>query len=243
MNGAHATCHDPAGQTRLDGVTSAARWPRKRLEHLLLMKPESVLTFAAVAAVVTITPGIDTALIVRTAVDLGRRPAFFTATGICCGLFIWGSASGLGLSTLVTSAPVAYTAVRLAGAALLILLGTRSLLGAWHGGFTAPDSKPRRSSGTAYGTGLLTNLLNPKIGLFYLAALPQFIPRGAAAFPSTMLLVTVHAIEGITWLTAVAWTVDRISAPIQAPVMRRWMQAVTGSVLVALAIRVIIISS
>ncbi len=147
----------------------------------------AVASFAVIAALLTIIPGLDTALVVRAAVTQGRRIGFATALGINTGTLIWGAAAAMGVSALLTASRVVYDALRLAGAAYLLWLGTSML---WRsrrrcdtGAAGAVGSEPVLASGRAdvlasWSRGVATNLLNPKVGVFYVAMLPQFIPAG-----------------------------------------------------------------
>src|SRR5690242_17128437 len=135
----------------------------------------SVLAFAAFAALITITPGLDTMYVVRTAAVSGPGAAMSGALGIGTGCLIWATASALGLTALLAASSVAYGVMRWAGAAYLVFLGIRAIR---RRSAETPPDLPRRSAWASFRVGLLTNLLNPKIGVFYLAALPQFLPRG-----------------------------------------------------------------
>jgi threonine/homoserine/homoserine lactone efflux protein len=133
----------------------------------------ALLAFAAFAAVVTITPGLDTMLVVRTAAVSGRRAAFASAGGIMLGCLAWAVASALGITALLAASRVGYEVLRWAGVAYLCFLGVRTL---WRhrrpATSEAAGPRPERSAGRAFRVGLTTNLLNPKVGVFYLSVLP-----------------------------------------------------------------------
>jgi len=133
-------------------------------------------SFALVAGLVTITPGLDTALVLRSALTKGRWPAYATALGVCSGVLVWGMAAAVGISALLTASEVAYTVLRLVGAAYLIWLGLRLLWAAIRRDrvteATTGDVAPGTSGWAAWRQGFGANILNPKIGAFYVALLP-----------------------------------------------------------------------
>jgi len=138
-----------------------------------------------VAGLLTVIPGLDTALVLRAAITQGRRQAFATALGINTGALVWGAGAAVGVSALLTASSIAYMLVRIAGAAYMIWLGSKMLWSAVRDrvGIDTPESTLAAVPATAWGSwrrGLLTNLLNPKIGAFYVAVLPQFIPAGTS---------------------------------------------------------------
>ena len=192
--------------------------------------------FAAFAALITITPGLDTALVVRTSLAGSARAGRVTAMGVCLGVLVWGAAGALGLSAVLTASERAYDVVRFAGAAYLVWLGVRALMTR-----TAPEDarveNAPRSTARAFRAGLLSNLLNPKIGAFYVSVLPQFIPEGAPVLATSMLLAAVHALEGIVWLFLVATLVGRVGTRLQRPRVKQRLEQLTGLVLVGLGVR------
>ena len=199
----------------------------------------SVLGFALVAALLTITPGIDTALVVRSTLQGGRRVGLWTSLGICCGLIVWGLLSVLGVTAVVTASRVAYDVLRLGGAAYLVYLGVRTLLAARRDddAMLAAGMVPR-SGRAAFRTGMLNNLLNPKVGVFYLTLLPQFIPAGAPVLGVSVLLASVHFVEGVLWLSLMTLAVHHASRLLRRAPVRRTMERVTGLVLLGFGARV-----
>jgi threonine/homoserine/homoserine lactone efflux protein len=143
---------------------------------------QSLVAFTSVAAILTITPGLDTALILRTAAVEGPRRAMLAALGIALGCFAWALAVGLGLGALLSASQLAYDLLRWVGALYLLILGWR-LIRAPRQQFELTGGIPAESPGGRPNwllRGFLTNLLNPKIGLFYVSFLPQFIPASAS---------------------------------------------------------------
>jgi threonine/homoserine/homoserine lactone efflux protein len=203
----------------------------------------SVVGFAVVAALLTVTPGIDTALVIRNTLQGGRAVGLRTSLGICCGLIVWGLLSALGVTAVVTASRVAFDALRLAGAAYLIFLGVRTLLAtrggdARDGGDRLGVADGRGRGRAAFRTGMLNNLLNPKVGVFYVTLLPQFVPAGTSVLGVSVLLASVHFVEGVLWLSLITLVVHRAARLMRRPAVRRGMERVTGLVLLGFGARV-----
>jgi RhtB (resistance to homoserine/threonine) family protein len=195
------------------------------------------LLFLGVITLLTITPGADMAMVSRSAFLGGRRAAFATTLGIAAGCMIWAIASAAGVAAVLAASETAYDALRLAGAAYLVWLGVQSLLAARSGQFEEMRST-RLTRHSPFRQGLLTNLFNPKIALFYTTFLPQFIRPGDPVLLLSIGMATVHIVLGIVWLSAYAWLLDRAVDAFRGSRLRRALDALTGSVLVAIGIRV-----
>jgi len=199
---------------------------------------ERLLAFISVSIVVVVVPGPDMALIARNVVRHGRSAGFATSVGICTGILGWGLAAGFGVSALLATSAVAFTALKLAGAAYLIYLGITTLRdrgGPAVAGTNGEAQLPRRR---AFLQGLLSALLNPKLGVFFLTLLPQFIaPRDPATLRALQLAVLFDLI-GLTWLLAYSAMLGAIGAALDRPGPRRLMRWLTGTVLVGLGARV-----
>jgi threonine/homoserine/homoserine lactone efflux protein len=163
-----------------------------------------IIAFAGIAALLTITPGQDTVLVIRNVMAQGQRAGLLTTFGICCGLFVHATLSAVGLSLILLKSATAFEVVKLLGAAYLIWLGARSLRQALRGSnraFEKSIPKQRSANGwPCFVQGFLTNILNPKVAVFYLAFLPQFIGPGDWVFGKSMLLALIHWVEGILLL-------------------------------------------
>lgn len=206
----------------------------------------SLLGFTVVAALLTVSPGPDFAVVLRTALGSGRRAALCSALGIAAGCFVWGLAGAAGLTAMLSASRVAYDALRIAGAAYLMWLGFQALRSARRTAKAAPGpagsapadgAAPReepQSPWRAFRTGLLTNVLNPKVGVVYMSLLPQFIPHGAPVAATTLMLVAVHAVLGVVWLGSVTLAVHRARAVFRKPRVRRRLEQLTGTVLLGL---------
>jgi RhtB (resistance to homoserine/threonine) family protein len=187
-------------------------------------------------ALLTVTPGADMAMVARSVLTGGRRDALATTLGISAGCLVWAFASAVGVAALLAASRSAYDALRLVGAAYLIWLGVQSLLAARRGTREPAEAAAARRA-APFRQGLLTNLFNPKIAVFYSTFLPQFIEPGDPALALSLALAGVHIALGVAWLSLYAWLVDRAVAAFKGPGLRRALDAVTGTVLVALGLR------
>lgn len=165
--------------------------------------PQAMLGFTILAAVVTVTPGLDTVLVLRLALRGGRRPAFAAAAGICLGALIWGIAAAAGVAALFVASQVAYQVLRWAGVAFLLYLAWGFLRSAWRGERAPADLSDGSmdTSREAFVRGLLTDLLNPKMAAFYLTVLPLFLPAGYAPALAGAVLAGIHALVAFAWFT------------------------------------------
>ncbi|MFN3511995.1 MAG: LysE family translocator [Phenylobacterium sp.] len=198
----------------------------------------ALVAYCAAAALLTITPGLDTALVLRTGAAEGVRRAGFAAAGIVLGCLVWGAAVALGLGALLAASQTAFTVLKWVGAAYLAWLGVNLIL------------KPRRSF-TLEGAvtnagggdlawlrrGLLTNLLNPKVGVFYVSFLPQFLPEGVAAGPFMFLLAALHAGMGGLWLGLLTIATRPLARILRRPAAIAWLDRATGGIFLTFAAR------
>ena len=199
--------------------------------------PERPLLFVGIVALLTITPGADMAMVARSVFTGGRRAAFATTLGISAGCLAWAFASALGVAAVLAASQTAYDALRLVGAVYLVWLGVQSLLAARRGAAPAADTASGAGRPAPFRQGLLTNLFNPKIAVFYSTFLPQFIGPGDPALLISMLLACVHIALGIAWLSLYAWLLSRAVEAFKGSRLRRALDALTGTVLVALGLR------
>jgi RhtB (resistance to homoserine/threonine) family protein len=199
--------------------------------------PQHPLVFVGVVALLTITPGADMAMVARSVFTGGRRDAFATTLGISAGCLVWAFASAVGVAAVLAASRTAYDALRLVGAAYLVWLGVQSLLAARRGVTAAPEASSGQRRASPFRQGLLTNLFNPKIAIFYSTFLPQFIAPGDPVVALSLALAGVHIALGIAWLSLYAWLLDRAVAAFKGSRLRRALDAVTGTVLVGLGLR------
>ncbi|WP_441249075.1 LysE family translocator [Kitasatospora sp. McL0602] len=195
-------------------------------------------SFALVVGLLTLTPGLDSALILRTAALGARRQAWGVVLGIQCGTLAWGTLSSLGVSALLTASQLAYETLRWAGVAYLLWMGARMLRpGAAE---DAHGDEPEVTAGglaAGWRRGFLTNLLNPKVGVFYVAVLPQFIPAGAPHLATGVLLTCVHVAEGLLWSAVLVGFARVLGGWLRRPAARRVLDRVTGIVVVGFGVR------
>jgi threonine/homoserine/homoserine lactone efflux protein len=196
----------------------------------------SVGSFALVVALLTVTPGLDTALILRTSLVAGRRPAWGVVLGIQLGTLAWGLLTAVGLSALLAASQIGYEVLRWAGVAYLVWMGLRMLLAR---GDVPGEEEARQEVRfrTGFRRGLVTNLLNPKVGAFYVAMLPQFIPEEAPHAVMGLLLAGVHVGEGLLWSAALIGFAALMSRTLRTPSVRRLLDRITGVVIVAFGVR------
>jgi len=197
--------------------------------------------FVALAIVVIVTPGPDTALTIRNTLVGGRPAGVATAVGVAVGQATWSLATSVGVAALLVAAEPAFAALKLAGAVYLIYLGAMSLRSAFLGRpahLTADGTLARVSTGTALRQGVLSNLTNPKMAVFFPSLLPQFVAADAPPFLALLALGILFCLMTLTWLTGYAFAVARAGDVLRRSAVRRAIEAVTGVVLVAFGIRV-----
>jgi threonine/homoserine/homoserine lactone efflux protein len=200
-----------------------------------------LLAFLGISALVIVTPGQDTALTIRNTLAGGRRGGSFTALGVSTGQAVWTIAASAGVAALLVASEPAFVALKLAGAAYLVVLGAQALVAAFRRGAagSAAGGGPGRAlaPATAFWQGVISNLGNPKMALFFTSLLPQFAPDGGASFPAMLALGLVFCTMTLVWLSAYAAGVARAGHVLRRPRVRRALDAVTGTVLVAFGVR------
>lgn len=205
---------------------------------------QALLSFAVVAGLLTLVPGIDTALVLRSSISKSRSFAFATALGINTGTMVWGIAAALGVSALLAASEFAYRALTMGGAAYMVWLGV-SLLWKSRGQAAAAAAVdvdtvpaiPGRQLFRGWLTGTGTNLLNPKVGVFYIATIPQFIPPGTPPLLMGILLAGVHCVLGLAWSTFLIYGAGFASQWLKGARSVRIIDRVTGTVLVCFGLR------
>jgi len=190
-----------------------------------------LLSFVGVSAVVIVTPGQDTALVIRNTLRTGRRGGVLTAAGVSTGNFAWAFATSAGLAALLVASEPAFHALRWCGAAYLVYLGLHSLARAVRKASGTVAERPARSR--PYREGLLSNLGNPKIAVFFSSLLPQF----SHSFAGLLALGVLFASMGLVWLSFYAVAVERIGDFLRRSAVRRAIDAVVGTVLVGFGVR------
>lgn len=195
-----------------------------------------ILAAVGALALLTILPGPDFAIVVRWSATGGFRAGVLAALGVITGCTAWGALTVAGLAALFTASPLAYEVVRIVGAGYLVWMAARLIGRSLRRAEGEPVDVAAVASGrVAYRQGMVTNLLNPKIAAFYVGVLPALVPAGAPHALTMAGLVLVHQVLGIVWLTLVALAVSRGRSVLSRPAARRWLDRVTGVVLLAFA--------
>jgi len=206
----------------------------------------AILTFVPAAAVIVVAPGPDTLLVLRNSARAGRRVGLVTAAGTVTGLLVWALVAALGLAALVRASEIGYTVVRVCGAAYLLFLGTQLIWRSRRGRAGDEDEEDlapvpvRRPALSGYLTGIGTNLLNPKVGVFFISFLPVFIPRDAQVALTSLVLCAVFVTEVILWLAGVVLLGHRLGVIVNRPSVRRRAERLTGLVMVGFGVRLAI---
>jgi threonine/homoserine/homoserine lactone efflux protein len=194
-----------------------------------------VLAFLVVAAVVIVTPGQDTALTIRNTLAGARRAGIATAAGVSAGQAVWTVATSVGLAAVVAASEPVFQAIKLAGAAYLVMLGLQSLRDALRKRARAERTVASAAAAPrAFRQGLLSNLGNPKMAVFFTSLLPQF---GGESFGALLALGLVFCAMTFVWLSAYAAAVAKAGDVLRRPAIKRVLDTVVGVILVSLGLR------
>jgi threonine/homoserine/homoserine lactone efflux protein len=199
---------------------------------------DRLLAFIGVSVAVVVIPGPDMALVARNVLRHGRSAGIATSVGICTGILGWSIAAALGVSTLLATSAIAFTALKLAGAAYLIYLGISTLRS--HDALVVSGANGRASLPLhrAWLQGLLSALLNPKLGVFFLTLLPQFIVPDDPPAVRALQLALLFDLIGLAWLITYSAMLGAVGAALDRPGPRRFIRWLTGTILVGLGARV-----
>jgi RhtB (resistance to homoserine/threonine) family protein len=200
----------------------------------------SAASFALLAGVLTVIPGLDTALVLRSSIAHGRRIGFATAAGVNTGVLVWGAGAAVGVSALLTASHVAYTGLRTAGAIYLAWMGFDLIRSAWRNkgvDLTSGDDNSSMSIRRAWLRGLLTNILNPKVGVFYMAVLPQFVPPDSQQIFVGLLLAVIHNVEGFCWFAVLIVLSHAARSWLRKRRVQRTIDGATGSILIVFGVK------
>lgn len=195
------------------------------------------ITFALAAALVVLIPGPDTLVVLRAMVLSGRRAAAMTALGVLTGLTVWMAAATLGLTALMRASRDGYLVLRLAGAAYLLFMGVQALRSRVLGQVGAPAAAPRPLIGRGYRAGLLTDLLNPKVGVFFVTFLPALVPHHAPITTVTLGFGAVFVAETALYFAVMVIFVRRLTTWLDRERVRRSLNRATGLVLIGFGLR------
>ena len=197
-----------------------------------------LLAYLGISLVVIVTPGQDTALTIRNTLVAGRGTGVRTAAGVASGQLVWAIAASTGLAALLAASEPAFDALKLAGAAYLVVLGLGALRDAIRGGAAPADRATTDDRRRGFRQGLISNLGNPKMAVFFTGLLPQFAPDQGPAFATMLALGVVFAGLTLAWLTLYAFAVEKARATLSRAAVRRALDAATGTALIALGARV-----
>jgi threonine/homoserine/homoserine lactone efflux protein len=199
----------------------------------------TLLAFAGISLLLAVTPGPDMAVVTKNALAHGRRGVILTTTGIALALSIWVTATAVGLSAVVRASSELLFVLKLVGAAYLAYLGIRTLIDSRRrpDDLLAGAPNPTAPAQMIFRQGFLSALSNPKLGVFFVTFLPQFVTPGQALLPRLLLLGLIFAVIGWTWMNVYGFLVTRLRDFITAPRVRQWMERVTGVVLLGFGAR------
>jgi threonine/homoserine/homoserine lactone efflux protein len=191
------------------------------------MEPVHFLAFAGVAALLVMSPGPNGVLIAKTVPTSGRGAGFANVAGFVVAFYLHGALSIFGISIILMRSAEAFFVVKMLGAAYLCWIGFKALRDAWRGIARATEVAParrRRRLAKAFAEGFVTNALNPKVSMFYLAAFPQFIPLGEGAVQAAFLMVCVHALLNAVWFGAMILVFERLTRAARSGRFQRWLK-------------------
>lgn len=203
-----------------------------------------ILAFAGLAALLTISPGADTILVIRSVISRGPTAGLLTTAGICSGLFVHAALSAAGLSLILLKSALAFEILKTAGACYLLYLGFQSIRKAFKKGPGNAGSlksnfvkNEKKSARRAFMEGMLNNILNPKPAVFYLALLPQFIGPTDPVLLKSLMLAGIHFVMSIIWLSAISLFFGKMQSFLANPRAHQWLEASSGVILIGLGIR------
>ncbi|MBD1574056.1 LysE family translocator [Vibrio sp. S17_S38] len=197
--------------------------------------------FLVAIIILTLTPGLDTALVIRNTTRNGSMHGCITSLGICCGLFVHATLSAIGISAILLQSAELFHVMKWIGAAYLVYLGVISLIGVWKGEGNLEigniSVKQAASVKRSFREGLLSNVLNPKTAVFYLAFLPQFINPAYSPLLQSLLMASIHFVIAMVWQCGMATMVHSAKNWVQNSSAMKWMEGITGVVLVSLGLK------
>ncbi|UAB68919.1 LysE family translocator [Vibrio sp. SCSIO 43132] len=203
----------------------------------------NIEAFLIAITILTLTPGLDTALVIRNTTRAGSQHGFLTSFGICCGLFVHATFSAIGISAILLQSAEWFMALKMVGAAYLIWLGIssiRAVFGAHGNTMTSAEKTGDVSSLIALREGFLSNVLNPKTAVFYLAFLPQFIDPQGSALTQSMLMATIHFVIAMVWQGGLVVMVNKAKQLLKSESFLKIIEGATGLVLIGLGVKLLV---
>ena len=201
---------------------------------------QNLLSFAVLAGLLTLLPGLDTAQVLRSVTVGGTKSAYATVAGILTGVWIWGLAAALGISALLVASHIAYTVVKWSGAVYLVYLGIKMLWESRHISHETIAAKveSKTTFWKSFNRALIINLTNPKTGVFYIAILPQFLPHEMPAVFGGLLLATIHNVLTLIWFTMMIFGASFAKETLRNPKVQKVIERASGVALIGFGIRV-----
>ncbi len=199
------------------------------------MEFATLLSFTIIAALLVMSPGPNGVLIAKTVPTSGKSAGFANVAGFVAAFYVHGALSILGISIILLQSAQAFFVVKMLGAAYLCWIGLKALRDAWMGVAVAQNVAPakrQRTLAKAFAEGFLTNALNPKVSMFYLAAFPQFISQTQGAVGSSFTLVFIHSLLNLIWFSAMVLLFARLTGAARNSTFQRWLKGVTGVVFI-----------
>lgn len=198
----------------------------------------ALFAFVGVSILLAITPGPDMAVVTKNALAHGRRGVFLTTAGIALALLVWVTATAVGLSAVLRASADLLFALKLVGATYLAYLGLRTLIESRHRpADLLAAAPPAAAAHTVFRQGFFSAITNPKLGVFFVTFLPQFVLPGQPVLPRLLELGIVFAVIGFTWMNLYGLSVTRLRSIVTAPRVRQWMERATGVVLLGFGAR------
>lgn len=200
----------------------------------------TLLSFALIAALLVMSPGPNGVLIAKTVPTSGRAAGFANIAGFVAAFYLHGALSILGISLILVQSAQAFFIVKMLGAAYLCWIGIRALQDAWRGIPVTPKVQPAKRPRTlfkAFLEGFLTNALNPKVSMFYLAAFPQFISQAQGALSTSFILVFIHSMLNLIWFAAMVLLLTRLVGTVRNQSFQRWLKGATGAVFLGFGVK------
>lgn len=204
------------------------------------MDLQTIISFTLVASLLVMSPGPNGVLIAKTVPTSGKRAGFANVAGFVAAFYVHGALSILGISLILVQSSQAFFAVKMLGAVYLCWIGVSALRDAWRGTKATKNITPAQTKRTlfaAFGEGFVTNALNPKVSMFYLAAFPQFMTIGDTATHSAFLLVFIHSMINLIWFSAMVVLFAQLSKAARGETFQRWLKTITGLVFIGFGLR------
>ena len=204
------------------------------------MEISTLISFSIIASLLVMSPGPNGILIAKTVPISGKAAGFANIAGFMCAFYLHGALSILGISLILVQSAQLFLLVKLVGAAYLCWIGIKALSESWRGIISPQTIKPAKRKRTlfkAFVEGFLTNALNPKVSMFYLAAFPQFISTADGSLSASFALVFVHSIINLIWFAAMVLLLSRITRAIRSGRFQRWLKAITGIVFIGFGLK------